>query len=125
MINVTKKIALREYFWYCMPISLHKLLIHEADSIKYFISSIGQLLEEPLQRHKVLARAPFKKNIGFSTNKDLTKTLIISSDPYKKINRKNRAKMYKAIDESHFHNFNDCEQSIISIPNHFIILNYN
>lgn len=42
----TRDLYIKEYSWYSMPVSVHKILFHGRDIIASCIVSIGQLSEE-------------------------------------------------------------------------------
>ena len=61
----TAKYFVTHYGWYCMPASVHKLLIHGAEIIKHALLPIGQLSEEAQEtKHK-----DFKKCRNNNTRK--------------------------------------------------------
>lgn len=81
----TSKLYFDLYPWYNMPSSLHKILIHGADIIKFAALPIGMLSEEAMEsRNK-----DFRNYREFHTRKmsrektmqDLLNTLLYSSDP--------------------------------------------
>lgn len=85
LIDETRDLYLRLYDWYYMPSSLHKLLIHGCDIIKYFDIPIGKLSEEVLEaRHKEVRKQRLnhtRKSSRVNTNTDLLNMLILTSDP--------------------------------------------
>jgi hypothetical protein len=42
----TAQLYVSEYFWYYMPASVHKVLVHGANIIEHAVLQIGQLSEE-------------------------------------------------------------------------------
>lgn len=73
------------YPWYYMAATVHKILIHGADVIRFAIVPIGQLSEEVQEsRHKEVRRyreCNTRKMSRTKTNEDLMHSLLISSDP--------------------------------------------
>lgn len=81
----TKDMYMRLYGWYYMPVTIHKILIHGAEIIKFYHLPIGQLTEEAMEaRHKDCRRFRehnTQKKSRVTTNKDLMNMLLVSSDP--------------------------------------------
>ena len=81
----TAKIFIREYGWYFMPSSVHKILIHGNDVLNATILPIGQMSEEAQEsRNKDFKRFRqfnTRKSSRFSTNEDIMHNLLITSDP--------------------------------------------
>ena len=104
LVNEIKSIYLKNYSWYYMPISLHKLLVHGPEIISFFITPIGQLSEEALEgRHKdvrYFREHHTRKTSRCDTNKDLMKMILLSSDPYLSHIRKNTRIKSKKLDKS-------------------------
>lgn len=81
----TKDLYLNVYPWFYMPVTVHKILVHGSEIIKSCKIPIGQLSEDAQEaRHKDCRR--FRefhtpKISRESTNKDLLRMLLISSDP--------------------------------------------
>ncbi|XP_022166704.1 uncharacterized protein LOC111031177 [Myzus persicae] len=82
----TATLFVQLYPWYYMPASVHKILIHGADVIKFAILPIGQLSEEAQEArnkdYKRIRQNHTRKNSRLNTNKDLIHMLLVSSDPY-------------------------------------------
>ncbi|XP_044572242.1 uncharacterized protein LOC123257406 [Drosophila ananassae] len=94
-INVEKfrKLALdtareltTKYSWYYLPSSVHKILIHAPDVIKYALVSIGELSEEAAEsRNKDVKKYRLnhtRKTSRIATNRDLINRLLLTSDPF-------------------------------------------
>lgn len=68
-----------------MPTSLHKVLIHGGQVIKYISLPIGQLSEEAAEStnkdFKRCRQSHPRKCSRVSTNEDIIHALLISSDP--------------------------------------------
>ncbi|XP_025414995.1 uncharacterized protein LOC112686776 isoform X2 [Sipha flava] len=81
----TAKLFVSLHPWFYMPSSLHKILIHGADVIRYAVLPIGYLSEEAQESRnkdfKMYRRHHTRKNSRINTNKDLLHVLLISSDP--------------------------------------------
>lgn len=79
------KLVIDKYGWYYMPATVHKILFHGAEIIKYAIIPIGQLSEEVIEaRHKEFRKYRLENSRKISrkaTNEDLLHHLLISSDP--------------------------------------------
>lgn len=82
----TRELNLREYYWYNMPVSVHKVLYHGKDVVASCILPIGQLSEEAQEaRNKDVRRYRehfTRKTSRIDTNTDLLNRLLISSDPF-------------------------------------------
>lgn len=82
----TRELYLREYYWYNMPVSVHKVLYHGKDVVASCILPIGQLSEEAQEaRNKDVRRYRehfTRKTSRIDTNTDLLNRLLISSDPF-------------------------------------------
>ncbi|KAL4702683.1 hypothetical protein ACJJTC_018692 [Scirpophaga incertulas] len=82
----TRNLYLREYSWYNMPVTVHKVLFHRRDVIASCILPIGQLPEEAQEaRNKDNRRYReffTRKTSRIDTNTDLLNRLLISSDPF-------------------------------------------
>lgn len=82
----TAKHFIKNYGWYYMPASVHKLLIHGADIIQRALLPIGQLSEEAQEtRHKDFKKYRTKDSRKISrtaTNEDTFYRLLLTSDPY-------------------------------------------
>lgn len=82
----TLELYLKEYFWYSMPVSVHKVLCHGKDIIASCILPIGQLSEEAQEARNKDCRKYrdlfTRKTSRIDTNTDLFNRLLISSDPY-------------------------------------------
>lgn len=80
------------YWWYYMPVPVHKILIHGSDVMRREVVPIGQLSEEVQEsRHKEVRRYReynTRKTSRIKTNEDLMHALLISSDPVISSNRR-------------------------------------
>lgn len=69
-----------------MPVSVHKILIHDAKIIRHCLLPIGQLFEEVIEaKHKEFRqyrRENTRKSNKRVTNQDILHSLLISSDSY-------------------------------------------
>lgn len=85
-VKLTRDLYIREYSWYPMPVSLHKILYHGKDIISNCLLPVGQLSEEAQEarnKHNKKFRELFTRKISrIDTNKDLMHRLLITSDPY-------------------------------------------
>lgn len=74
------------YFWYYLPSSVHKVLIHGSEVIDHLLVSIGELSEEAAEScNKLLKqfrRDNTRKMSREITNTDLMNRLLLNSDPY-------------------------------------------
>lgn len=79
------RLIIEKYGWYYMPATVHKILFHGSEIIKYAIVPIGQLSEEVIEaRHKQFRKYRLENTRKISrkaTNTDLLHHLLISSDP--------------------------------------------
>ncbi|XP_050531573.1 uncharacterized protein LOC126900122, partial [Daktulosphaira vitifoliae] len=82
----TAKVFVSLYPWYYMPASVHKILLHGADVIRFSPLPIGNLSEEAQESrnkdYKMYREHHTQKNSRLNTNEDLLHILLISSDPY-------------------------------------------
>lgn len=82
----TAKLFVEKYPWFHMPASVHKILIHGATIINAAILPIGQLPEEAQECRnkdlKMYRRSHTRKMSRETTNDDLFRCLLVSSDPY-------------------------------------------
>lgn len=81
----TKEIYLRNYSWYYMPASVHKILQHAEKIIQSCILPLGQLSEEAQESSNKEYRR-FREHFSrkcsrINTNKDVLNRFLISSDP--------------------------------------------
>lgn len=85
-VRDTRDLYLREYEWYNMPVSLHKILFHSRHIISSCMVPIGQLSEEAQESRNKDVRNYREwytmKSSRTQTNEDLLHRLLISSDPY-------------------------------------------
>ena len=85
-----------------MPVTVHKILLHGADVIRYFHFAIGQLSEEAAEaRNKDFKRfrlSNTRKCSRVLTNEDIMHKLLISSDPFITYLRRLPTKKMKNID---------------------------
>lgn len=104
--NYTKETAVlyvKLYWWYYMPPTVHKILIHGSDVIRFAPVPIGQLSEEVQEtRHKEIRRYRLqntRKTSRIKTNEDLLHSLLISSDPlissHRQIENSNKMELFK------------------------------
>lgn len=82
----TAKLYVKRYSWYYMPASMHKILIHGAKVINYFVVPIGQLSEEAQEaRNKDFKRCRennTRKSSPTTINEDILHFLLVSGDPF-------------------------------------------
>lgn len=82
----TVELYVREYSWYYMPVTVHKVLFHGKEIISTCILPIGNFSEEAQEaRNKEVRsfREHFtRKTSRIHTNTDLMLRLLISSDPF-------------------------------------------
>lgn len=90
--RTTAEMYVKLYPWYCMPVTVHKILVHGSEVIDYAIVPIGQLSEEVQEaRHKEVRRYRehhTRKMSRLKTVEDLFHSLLVSSDPLIKTMRK-------------------------------------
>ncbi|XP_025419316.1 uncharacterized protein LOC112689694 [Sipha flava] len=81
----TAKLLVKEYPWYYMPASVHKILLHGSSVISAALLPIGQMSEEAQEaRNKDLKNIRenyTRKCSRIKTNVDLLHGLLVSSDP--------------------------------------------
>lgn len=81
----TAQFFISNYNWFNMPVSVHKILVHGSDIIKFAMVPIGQLSEEAQEaRHKEIKKyreCNTRKNSRLNTMQDLLNNLLLSSDP--------------------------------------------
>lgn len=81
----TARLYVKEYSWYPMPTSPHKILIHGADVISIALLPIGMLSEESQEaRNKDFRRFRenrCRKTSRVESNRDLLNIFLTSSDP--------------------------------------------
>lgn len=89
------------YPWYCMPVTVHKLLIHGRAIIKHAILPIGQLTEDAQEcRHKEIKfyrEHSTRKHSRKASMEDLIHTLLFTSDPVITSYRKKYTKSLKSL----------------------------
>lgn len=82
----TAKLFVKDYGWYYMSPSVHKLLVHGEAIISHFSVPIGHLSEEANEaRNKEFRqyrRDHTRKINRTATNEDLLNHLLITSDPF-------------------------------------------
>lgn len=82
----TAKRFVKKYFWFYMPTSVHKILIHGSSIIRATVLPIGELSEEAQEaRNKDFRNFRLnhtRKISRIDTNTDLFKWLLITSCPY-------------------------------------------
>jgi len=78
-------IFVKEYPWFYMPSSIHKILIHGADIIKNVSLPVGMMSEEALEaRNKDMRNYRLnhtRKTSRINTMEDLMHSLLLTSDP--------------------------------------------
>lgn len=93
----TKNLYLEHYFWYPMPASLHKILIHSKDIIETCILPLGQLAEEAQEASNKEYRRNrehfSRKTSRIDTNRDVLNRFLISSDPMLSSNSISKSRM--------------------------------
>lgn len=81
----TARLLVREYPWFNMPPSVHKVLVHGSDVIDNALISIGELSEEAAESNnkniKDFRRNYTRKISRTVTNTDLLHRLLLNSDP--------------------------------------------
>lgn len=81
----TAKLLVQEYPWFYLPASVHKILLHGAQVISKALLPIGQLSEEAQEARnkdlKFYREKHTRKVSRTSTNEDLIRALLASSDP--------------------------------------------
>jgi hypothetical protein len=81
----TARLYVKEYPWYPMPASVHKILIHGSDVLSVSLLPIGMMSEEAQESRNKDFRAfreKFTRKISrIATNEDLMHIFLISSDP--------------------------------------------
>lgn len=81
----TAELCILLYPWYKMPPSVHKVLLHGSDIIKYLGLPIGCLSEEAQEANNKIFRKARAQNSRMKsrkcTNEDIMHYLMISSDP--------------------------------------------
>lgn len=99
----TAKLFTKEYYWYNMPPSVHKLLIHGPAIIESLPLAIGKYSEESQEASNKIFR---KARLGYSrmtdrksTNEDIIHYQLIHSDPVINIKRKKITKKHKPLSE--------------------------
>jgi hypothetical protein len=79
------KLFVKEYPWFYISVSVHKIMVHEADIVSGAILLIGQLSEEtPESRNKDLIysrRSHSRKISQSSINEEGFNVLLVSLDP--------------------------------------------
>ena len=83
----TAQLYVSKYKWYYMPSSLHKVLIHGENIIRYnAVLPLGQLSEEAQESrnkdYKFYRLHHARKCSRSATNEDVFNTLLFTSDPY-------------------------------------------
>lgn len=82
----TRDLYVRNYNWFYMPVTAHKILVHGAEIIRHSVLPIGQMSEEAQEaRHKHFSsyRERFAcKTSRENTMRDVCHRLLETSDPY-------------------------------------------
>lgn len=85
LLDETFEIYLKNYEWYYMPVTVHKILVHGVEIIQNFSLPIGMLSEDALEaRHKEFRNVRLnhaRKVSREATNRDILKNLLLSSEP--------------------------------------------
>lgn len=81
----TKDLYLRNYKWYYMPASLHKILHHSHEIIQACLLPLGQLSEEAQEasnkEYRRFREYFSRKTSRHNTNRDVLNRFLLSSDP--------------------------------------------
>lgn len=92
LLRETWNLYVQKYSWYCMPVTVHKILVHGAEFIKNSKIPVGMLSEEAIEAtHKVFRKTRLnhtRKNSRTNTNKDLIERMVLQSEPKLSIHRK-------------------------------------
>ena len=92
VLKKTSNTYVEKYSWYYMPVTVHKILIHACDIVEHNNIPIGYLSEKALEaRHKEIRKYRLhhsRKSSRESSNKDVLKRLLLSSEPLVTFNRK-------------------------------------
>lgn len=85
-LTETRALYLKEYSWYPMPVSVHKVLWHGTDIVSSFMLPIGQFSEEAQEArnkdNRKYRELFTRKSSRVHTNEDLIHRLLITSDPF-------------------------------------------
>lgn len=97
----TANYLVKEYNWYYLPISVHKILCHGPAIVENAILPIGMMSEEAQESKnkdvKNFREFRTRKMSRIQTNTDLIQRLLISSDPLissKEIRHKNKEELW-------------------------------
>lgn len=97
----TARHYVKEYPWYNMPTSVHRLLIHGPEIISSAILPIGQLSEDAQESTNKLIkqnRLSFSRKISRVTNiEDVFRRLLATTDPFISTHRKPATKKLKSL----------------------------
>jgi len=97
----TAELCVELYGWYKMPPSVHKVLLHGSDIVRFFELPFGWFSEEPQEASNKIFRNARNKNSRMldrkSTNADIMHSLLISSDPFISSIRIKERKSVKAL----------------------------
>ena len=81
----TAEIFVENYWWYPLPASVHKVLIHGWQIMQNSSLPVGMLSEEPQEArnkdYRYYREHHTRKDTREHTNEDLLKILLVSSDP--------------------------------------------
>lgn len=113
----TAKCYIKNYYWYYMPSSVHKILIHGKSIINHFgILPIGQLSEDAQESrnkdYKKYRLHHSRKCSRAATNEDVFHRLLYTSDPFITSLRKPSLNQVKDFDDDALELF-DSSQSIL------------
>jgi len=82
----TARELIKEYPWYYLPATVHKVLIHGSAVIEHALVSIGELSEEAVEsNNKELKKFRLyhsRKTSRIATNIDILNSLLLGSDPF-------------------------------------------
>ena len=81
----SRKLYLKHYSWYYMPVTVHKILIHSVEVIKHALLPIGMLSDEAIKaRHKQIRkyREGHARKMSHESNiQEVLNFLLVSFDP--------------------------------------------
>lgn len=84
--NDRVKLFVKEYPWFYMSASVHKILVHGADIVSRAILPDGQNVRGSpgikKQESQVLQKKSFENNSRSSTNEGVLNLILVSSDPF-------------------------------------------
>lgn len=100
----TAELFVNKYNWYYMPSSVHKILIHGENIIRYnAVLPLGQLSEDAQESrnkdYKLFRLHHSRKCSRLATNEDVFHTLLYTSDPYITSLKKSSKRILVELDE--------------------------